>query len=139
MPIRIEIGPRDLEKNSVMLTRRDQGVKDKQAVDIDSLASIVPDTLQHIQDNLLQRAQQRLADNSVTVTTKEDFVAAFSNNENTSPFVTCYAADNAEVEKVLKPLKVSARCIPLEQEDTDGTCIFTGESVQRKIVFAKAY
>jgi prolyl-tRNA synthetase len=139
VPIRIEIGPRDLEKNSVMLTRRDQGVKDKQAVDIDSLASIVPDTLQHIQDNLLQRAQQRLADNSVTVTTKEDFVAAFSNNKNTSPFVTCYAADNAEVEKVLKPLKVSARCIPLEQEDTDGKCIFTGESVQRKIVFAKAY
>ncbi len=80
-----------------------------------------------------------LTENSVTVTSKDEFIAAFKQDNNTSPFVTCYAADTPAIEAELKPLKVSARCIPLDQAATSGTCIFTGESVQQQIIFAKAY
>ncbi|MEN9391028.1 MAG: Proline--tRNA ligase, partial [Pseudomonadota bacterium] len=54
-------------------------------------------------------------------------------------FASCYAIDDPQIEKFIKPLKVTARCIPLEQDASSGICIFTGKATAKKMIFAKAY
>ena len=71
------------------------------------------------------------------IKTQEEFEAYFSGDN--PGFAWCFAADNESYEAVLAKYKVTPRCIPVEGNDTLGTCIFTGEAGQKKIVFAKAY
>ena len=123
-----------------MLSRRDAGDKSKQSVHCDAIKATVEQRLQEIQDHLYQSALERQQDSTLEVTSKEAFTQAFDVKDNTpTPFVICYAQDSAAVEAAIKPLKVSARCIPLDQEETDGTCIFTGETVNKRTIFARAY
>ncbi|MBB70944.1 MAG: proline--tRNA ligase [Legionellales bacterium] len=142
-PIRLEIGPRDIDNDALTYYRRDQGAKERQQISQNDLVDSVLNILDDIQTTLFNRAQNYRDQRTQDVTNLEDFKAFFAKGEKhettAGGFVRCYAVDSPEVEKILKPLKVSARCIPLEQPSESGTCIFTGEKVDKHIIFAKAY
>lgn len=143
VPIRIEIGPRDLEKSSVMMSRRDLAANEKQSITVNELQEKIGSILEDIQKNLFERALDYRDKNSCDVNSLDEFNQKFSESDSnsitTGPFVTCYSVDDPVIEKHLKPLKVTPRCIPLEQDESEGTCIFTGEKVNKKTVFAKSY
>lgn len=136
-PIRLEVGPRDIADNSVCLYRRDQDVKVRINKKTNELLQTIPELLEEIQNNLFAKAQTYREQRSVQIPNLKDFENYF--NAQNAGFAQCYAIDSPEIEQYLKPLKVSARCIPLAQEDKEGQCIFTGRKTKQQIVFAKAY
>ncbi len=138
VPIRLEIGPRDIAEDAVCLYRRDQDVKARLNKKVAELVEAIPEMLEEIQTGLFARAVEYRRERSVTVTSRDEFEAYFSREDNAG-FAHCYAIDSPEIEQYLKPLKVSARCIPLAQDGNEGTCIFTGQKTKQQIVFARAY
>ncbi len=142
VPVRLEIGPRDLAKNSVAMSRRDQDVKAKQFINTEELIESMESVLNEIQAQLLSKAKAYRDANTREIHSLDEFNAYFSGSDDavlSSGFAKCYAIDDPKIEEHLKPLKVSARCIPLEQSGKEGRCIFTGEKVQSQIIFSKAY
>ncbi len=137
VPIRLEIGPRDMEKDSVFMARRDKGVKEKLSLTRNDFIAQVDSILTEIQQNLFNKAKQFAQDNLHSVSTLEEFTAIFS-DKGEGGFVQCYCAPD-DVDDIIKPMKVTARCIPLDQSGQNGKCIFTGEPTTRQVIFAKAY
>lgn len=136
VPIRLEIGPRDVANESVFMGCRHLSHKDKKGLKLMEFTEQVATLLQDMQDALLAKARAFQAENTHEVSSFDDFKAVFEKGDG---FAVCYAIDDPAIEAQLKPLKVSARCIPLGQDETEGTCIFTGKTVNHKTVFAKAY
>ncbi len=141
VPIRLEIGPRDIENNSVFMARRDKSPKDKQSIGLQAFIEQAITILDDIQIKLFNRAQVFMDSHTFEVNSLDEFNKFFTEDNNISRgFVTCYAADDSIIEAFIKPLKVTARCVPLEQGDNAlGLCIFTGKAVNKRMVFAKAY
>lgn len=144
VPIRLEVGPRDLAAETVMVKRRDQAPTEKHSVALQALASELPIWLGEIQANLLARATAHQQAHRVPLHSLDDFKAFFTPQNADTPeihggFAEVFAVDDPQVEDFIKPLKVSARCIPLEQAGAEGVCIFTGQKTRKKIIFAKAY
>ncbi len=142
MPLRVEVGPKDIAKNGVFLGRRDTG--EKQGIGRDEFVATVSSLLTEIQDGLLARATKLRDDNTRDISNVDDFKAYFTPDNAERPeihggFANCYFVETPEVEELLKKLKVSIRCVPLDQDDTPGTCIFTGQATSQRGVFAKAY
>lgn len=136
VPIRLEVGPRDIEKDSVFMARRDEP-KANGITRADLLASL-PDVLEQMQDGLFQRALQMQKDNTKEIDNLDEFKKYFA-DEKASGFALCHFVDVPEIDEVLKPLKVTPRCIPLTDNDTPGKCIFTGADTNKRAIFAKAY
>lgn len=136
VPLKLEIGMRDIEKNSVFMSRRDHPSMEKESINIDDFANSAVHILDSIQQNLFNKARQHQIENSRTANNFDEFKLIF---EKHSGFVECYASNENEIEEYIKPLQVTARCIRLDQEQKLGTCIFTGKSVNKKIIFAKSY
>jgi prolyl-tRNA synthetase len=147
VPVRIEIGPRDLEKGSVAMTRRDRGPKEKDFIPTDEAVSGIVDTLQSIQDTLLERARAFRDEHTVEIDSMEEFRKFFTPENEEQPeihggFALVHWAGSSEDEEALqKELKVTVRCIP---DDPDlrggaGTCIYTGKPAEGRVVFAKSY
>jgi len=137
VPLRLEIGGRDMEADSVFMGRRDQSPRDKRSVPRAELLETVGDLLSEIQDGLLARARAYRDEATVEVADVDAFKRFFRKGDG--GFAWCFAADDPSYEPLLKDLKVSARCIPLADNDATGTCIFTGAEGVKKIVFAKSY
>lgn len=143
VPIRLEIGPRDVANEGVTLYRRDYSAKEKINLLRAEFIEKIEGILDNIQHNIFLKAKEYQAKHTHEVNNLNDFKILFdskNSNENINAgFISCYAVDNKSLEDHLKPLKVTARCIPLDQENTSGKCIFTGNKTNKKIVFAKAY
>jgi prolyl-tRNA synthetase len=141
VPLRVEIGPRDVEAGQVLLKRRDNG--EKLAVRFDELAATVTELMGRIQQELLQRARQRLVDNTVladSIDEVEALLEPVSAERGGGKFVMVHLADRPECDARLKAFKATVRCIPLEDHfDGAGRCVVTGEAVDRRVVVAKAY
>jgi prolyl-tRNA synthetase len=142
VPLRAEIGPKDIAKNGVFLARRDTG--EKGGVDRNELVQTIGQRLADIQQSLFKRALKLREDNTRTITKLDDFQAYFTPKNEENPeihggFALCHFNETPEVEELLKKLKVTIRCVPLEGGKTPGTCIFTGKPADRMGVFAKAY
>jgi len=137
VPIRLEVGPRDMESDSVFMGRRDREPRDKQGVPREQFLAEVLSTLDEIQDGLYQRALARRAAMSSEVQSVAEFEEFFSADE--PGFAWCFAADDPSYEDLLGRYKVTPRCIPVDDNDELGTCIFTGQPGQKKIVFARSY
>lgn len=148
-PIRVEIGPRDLEKGSVAVARRDKAHKDKTFLPTDEFVSKATSILQEIQDGLLQRAIEHRDAHTVRIDSKEDFYRFFTPNNPEKPeihggFALAHWNGSAEVEqKIKEDLKVTIRCIPTPGQipgaDEPGSCVITGEPSARRVLFAKSY
>ncbi len=145
VPIRIEVGPRDLDGNKVVRYRRDRGPKDKEFVDRAQFIAEIGGVLDEMQQNLFQRALKLREENTRTIDNLEDFRAYFTPINENQPeihggFALCHFTEgDATMQKILAELKVTPRCIPLDANDEPGKCIFTGKPSQRRAVFAKAY
>jgi prolyl-tRNA synthetase len=141
VPVVLELGPRDLESGNVVLKRRDTGTK--QPVPQASLSGLLPAELEKMQQDLLGRARQRLADNTVLANSIEEVEALLADvtaERGGGKFVMAHLKDDPAVDARLKEFKATVRCIPLEDAyDGPGKCIVTGETVDRRAVIAKAY
>ncbi|HXM74239.1 MAG TPA: His/Gly/Thr/Pro-type tRNA ligase C-terminal domain-containing protein, partial [Chthoniobacterales bacterium] len=145
VPIRVEIGPRDLEKNSVEVSRRDQPAKSKESMSMEEFVERAPEILDSIQKNLYERAKKFRDDNTRTIDSKKDFYDFFTPKNSAKPeihggFALAHWNGSREVEDQIKnDLKVTIRCIPLDDSSDSGRCIFTGEPSARRVIWAKAY
>ncbi len=136
VPTRIEIGPRDIEKNSVALARRDvPGRAGKQFVSQDGLAQTVAGLLEEIQQNLLERATRFRDENTHDVDNYDDFKAA----ARTGFARVWWAGRNEDEQRVKEETKATIRCFPLEQPEGKGPCFLTGKPAGRIAIFGRAY
>ena len=144
VPIRVEIGPRDLEANSVAVSRRDQPVKSKESMSIQEFAAVAPEMLMSIQNNLFERAKKFQEENTRVIESKEEFYDFFTAKNGNKPeihggFALAHWNGSREVEeKIKKDLKVTIRVIP-SGESEPGKCIFTGQASAQRAVWAKSY
>jgi prolyl-tRNA synthetase len=135
VPIRIAVGPRDLENNQVELARRD--TKEKTAISLDGLTETVAALLLEIQSNLLQRATKYRDDHITSVDTWDEFVNVL---DNKTGFVLAHWDGTAETEEKIKDqTKATIRCIPLDNPLEEGKCIRTGNPSKQRVLFARAY
>ena len=136
VPVRVEIGPKDVEKGSVALARRDRpGREGKSFVSQTDLASTVSGLLVAIQDALLQRATEYRDANIHDVTTYDELKEVVKDG-----WAFAYWCESRECEtKVKEDTKATTRNIPLNQPDQEGTCIVCGKPSKRKVYFARAY
>ncbi len=145
VPLRVEIGPRDLEKNAVEVSRRDQAVKAKESMAVNEFVTRVPEILGSIQDSLYERAKEFRDANTRVIESKKDFYDFFTPKNPAKPeihggFALAHWNGSREVEEQIKnDLKVTIRVVPLGDSPEPGKCIFTGESSGRRVVWAKSY
>ncbi len=135
VPLRIGIGPKDLEKNTVELARRDNLTKS--FVQQDELIETVKNTLQDIQTNLYDRAEKFMNENTRTVKDYEDFKEIL---EQQGGFISCYWDGTPETEEKIKnDTKATIRCI-IDTHNVNGkTCVYSGKPAVAKVLYAKAY
>ena len=147
VPLRIEVGPRDMEKNALFVARRDKSHKEKQSIERNEFVKTVGSLLKSIQDNLFSRANSHREANTKVIDNKQDFYAFFTperDDPNLPPpihggFAMTHFGGDVELEQQIKnELSVTVRCIPLETTEA-GTCPFTGKPSKTRVVWAKAY
>ncbi len=142
VPIRLEVGPRDVAGDSVFVGRRDE--EKSKNMSRDEFVGQVVAMLESIQQTLYDRALKLRAENTREISSLDDFRDFFTPQNEDQPeihggFASCYFVDTPEVQAILKDLKVTIRCLPLQHEDTGGKCIFTAVDAPRRAIFAKAY
>ena len=135
VPVRVEIGPRDVKQQSAMVARRD--VRDKKLVPLDEIADHVMSLLQQIQQDLYQRALDFREANTRTAKSYGEFKEIL---EQEGGFIRAHWNGTREVEDLIKnETKATIRCIPLNDQPEAGKCILTGEHSKQKVIFAIAY
>jgi prolyl-tRNA synthetase len=147
-PIRLEVGPKDIEKGSVFMGRRDKKPKDKQGVPRAEFVAGVSAMLQDIQDALFARALAFRTEHTKAIDTKDEFYAWFAapatkNANDPTPIhggfaMTHFNGDPKLEAQIKDELGVTVRCIPLEPGEA-GTCPFTGQPSAKRVVWAKSY
>ena len=134
VPVRIAIGPRDLENGTVEVARRD--TKEKEILQHKDLAHKVENQLEKIQRNLYQKA----IDYREEMTNKADSWEEFNQLIEKGGFVFAHWDGTPETEEEIKQqTKATIRCIPLNNKQEEGKCILTGKPSTQRVVFAKAY
>ena len=135
VPIRIEIGPRDLENNKVIISRRDID-ESKIDISIDKLTKEITQLLTDIQQNMYQKTKDHMSENTTHVDTKEKLIETLKNKDG---FVTCYWYENKEDETEIKELtSATIRCYPLDNDDTKKS-INNKDEDGSFTIFSKAY
>ena len=144
VPLTLEVGPRDIESDSVFLGRRDQGRRERHSLSRSELVGEVVSILDQIQEALFSRAKTFRDQNSAEIDSESDFRDFFTPAESDPTeihggFAYAFWAGDAEMEERLRrELKVTIRCEPFNHDET-GTCLFTGQPNARRVIFAKAY
>jgi prolyl-tRNA synthetase len=135
VPLRIEVGPRDIADNKVFGARRDE--EGKFSMDRHEFVEKAASLLEEIQEGLLSRATKLRDENTFEIDSKEEFYRFFKEEAG---FVKAHWNGSAEVEEKIKnDLNVTIRCIPLDNDSEEGICIFTGEKCTRRVIFGKSY
>jgi len=135
VPVRIAVGPRDLENNQVEIARRD--TKEKITVSMDGITETVSQLLLDIQSNLFNRAKKYRDEHITKVDSWDDFISTL---DTKAGFVSAHWDGTPETEDKIKEMtKATIRCIPLNNEQEAGTCILTGKPSVQRVLFARAY
>ncbi len=135
VPLRLEIGPKDIEKAQVFSARRD--TREKAAIPFDGLAARVEEVLKSIQDNLLARALKFREEHTTDVASWDEFVQAMAGRPG---FVIAAWCGTAECEAAIKAeTQATLRNIPMASKRVDGTCVKCGKPSHVRAWFAKAY
>lgn len=134
VPMRIAIGPRDLENNTVELARRD--TLSKEVVSMEGIEDLISARLEEIQTNLLKKASDFRTEHSYQADDWEDFKAKIE----AGGFVYAHWDGSKETEEKIKTeTKATIRCVPLDQKKESGNCIYSGKPSEGRVIFAKAY
>lgn len=145
VPLRLEVGPRDLEAQAVMLARRDRPIKEKQSMSFQDVVEKAISLLDEIQKNYFEQAKAyRDAQIYRHIETFDQLRAFFTPKNEDKPeihggFVLAKWCGDAATEEMLKELKVTIRCLPLKQSGTKGRCTLTGKEATLDAIFAKSY
>lgn len=135
VPIRLAIGARDMQNGTVELARRD--TQTKETVPQEGLADTIATLLDTIQENIFQKALNFRDEHITEVNSYDEFKSVL---ETKGGFVSCHWDGTVETEKRVKEeTKATTRCIPLDNKEEEGICIFTGKPSKQRILFAKAY
>ena len=135
VPLRLEIGPRDMAKEQVVLVRRDTG--EKQIVKEEKLTETVKNLLIEIQENLFNQAKKFLQENIREASDYSEFKKII---EDKKGIIKTYWCGNRECEdKIKEETKASIRCIPFEENKASGKCIYCGKKTSTLVYFARAY
>lgn len=135
VPLRLEIGPKDIEKNQCVLVRRDN--REKYFVSLDNLETEIPKLLDAVQDGLFQAALARRANMTYTAKTLDELKDIADNKPG---FIKAMWCGSRECEEKLKEYAgVSSRCIPFEQEHIADTCVCCGKPADKMLYWGKAY
>jgi prolyl-tRNA synthetase len=141
VPVVLELGPRDLASGNVVLKRRHTGVKE--VVAQEGIAAKLPRVFEEIQAELFTAAKKRLEDNTVlanSIEEVEEILRPVTAERGGGRFVMAHMKDDARCDARVKEFKATVRCIPqVDHFDGPGKCIVTGETVDRRVVIAKAY
>ena len=135
VPLRIAIGPKDLDNKTVELSRRDDF--SKSVISIDSIDSQIPKVLEDIQQSLFLRANNFRLENTTEVNSFEEFKEVLKNKGG---FISAHWDGSSETEnKIKQQTKATIRCIPLDGDKSQGKCMFSGKESDQRVLFAKAY
>lgn len=135
VPLRLEVGPKDIENNQVVLVRRD--TREKMIVSMDDLEARIPALLDEIHDALYKKAVKRQEEMTTTVTTPEEMRDAADNKPGFIKAMWCN--ELACEEKIKEVYGLSSRCMPFEQEKVADTCICCGKETDTMVYWGKAY
>lgn len=135
VPLRLAMGPRDLENGTIEVARRD--TLEKSTISQKNIENYIVDTLEEIQQNLFDKALEYRKDHITEVETFEEFKDVLNTKGG---FVSAHWDGTLETEEKIKELtKATIRCIPLENKTEEGKCVFTGAKSSQRVLFAKAY
>lgn len=135
VPVRIAIGPRDLENKTMEVARRD--TKEKKVMPMETVAHEIPKLLEDIQQNIYQKALKFRNEKITKVDSYDELKQVL---DEKGGFVSAHWDGTAETEKKIKEdTKATIRCIPLEAEKEDGKCVFSGKPSSQRVLFALAY
>lgn len=135
VPVRIAIGPRDLENGTVELARRD--TKTKEVVKMDEVVKIIPGLMDDIQTNIYNRALKLRSEMTTKVDTYDELKKVLAEKGG---FVLAHWDGTPESEAAIKgETKATIRCIPLDAPDEPGQCVYSGKPSARRVLFALAY
>jgi len=135
VPVRLAIGPRDLENGTVEVARRD--TLEKSSAQLDGIEDYIEQLLEDIQNNIYQKAYDFRAANTTKVDTWEEFLDVLKNKGG---FISAHWDGTPETEEKIKAeTKATIRCLPLEYEEEEGKCVYSGKPSKRRVLFALAY
>ena len=135
VPLRLEIGPRDIENNQCVLVRRDN--REKTVVSLDELETKIPELLQAVHDGLYQKALARRESMTYTATTLDELCEIANNKPGLIKAMWC-GEESCELQ-LKEQAGVTSRCMPFEQEELGETCVCCGKPAKKMVVWGKAY
>ncbi len=135
VPVRLAIGPRDLENGTVEVARRD--TKEKQVMKYSEVVTAIPTLLEEIQSNIYSRALKFREQHTTSVDTFDEFKRVL---DDKGGFVLAHWDGTQETEAIIKQeTKATIRCIALDTKEEVGKCVYSGKPSQRRVLFARAY
>jgi len=143
VPVRIEVGCREIDNNALSVSRRDKPAQEKQLLSRDTILSEISSTLDNIQQTLLERATKWRDEKTQEINSLTALETFFEKENN--GFAICHFDIESEhepiVEEKFKAMKLSVRCIPWNQQDTaiSKPCIFSGKPINTRVIIARAY
>ncbi|MHC1685602.1 MAG: proline--tRNA ligase [Clostridiaceae bacterium] len=135
VPLRIEIGPKDIENNQVILARRDTG--EKITISIDDIQTKVEEILEDIQKSLYEKAKNHREEKTYSATTFEEFKTIAETKPGFIKAMWC--GDKACEEKIKEDAGATSRCMPFEQEQLSDKCVCCGKEAKTMVYWGKAY
>ena len=135
VPVRIAMGPRDLENGTVEIARRD--TKEKKTINMDTVAEVIPSLLEEIQQNIYNRARKFRDEKTTAVNSFDEMKRVL---DDKGGFVSAHWDGTLETEAAIKDeTKATIRCIPLDAVEEAGKCVYSGKPSPRRVLFARAY
>ncbi len=135
IPLRVEIGPRDMKEGNCVIVRRD--TREKIVCPIDAVAEKVGELLVQMQSDMYERAKKHLEEHTYTAASKEEFEKTFE--EKTGFVKAMWCGELACEEKIKEDYGVTSRCIPFEQEQVADTCVCCGKPAKKMVYWGKSY
>ena len=134
-PLRLEIGPKDIEEGKCVLCRRD--TREKYEVALEDVEAKVAELLETIQVEMLERARAHREEHTYTAKNFDEFVNIFENNSGFVKAMWC--GDQACEDQVKEKLSVTSRCMPFAQEQLADTCVCCGKPAKKMVYWGRAY
>lgn len=145
IPVRVEIGPRDIANNSVYVGRRDKSHTDKTSMERNQFAGEITTILDEIQDTLFKRALTFREKNTIIIGNNKEFYEFFTPKNQEKPEIhggfslSHWCGSDACESKIKEDLSVTIRCVPFDSESEKGECVCCGKPGSGRVVFAKSY
>jgi prolyl-tRNA synthetase len=145
VPLRLEIGPRDVASGKISIARRDRPHKETSQVSREDFLENVTSLLEEMQTAIYEKALAFRIANTHKIDSKEEFYRFFTPKNSEQPeihggFAFCHWSGDPEVEEIVKKdLNVTIRCIPLDSPEEEGLCVISGKKSSRRVIFAKSY